>query len=52
MSELCRYCGQKYNDARSLLANSCLHNPNGRHHEPYERKNGACPRFGRWEEKV
>lgn len=27
MSEYCKYCGQKYNDARSLLANSCLRNP-------------------------
>ena len=30
MSELCKYCGQKYNDARSLLANSCLRHPDGR----------------------
>lgn len=30
MSELCKYCGQKYNDARSLLANSCSHHPEGR----------------------
>ena len=36
MSELCKYCGQKYNDLRSLVRNSCPHNPNGRHHEPYE----------------
>ena len=36
MSEYCKYCGQKYNDLRSLVLNSCLHNPNGRKHEPYE----------------
>ena len=30
MSEYCKYCGQKYNDARSLLTNSCLHHSDGR----------------------
>ena len=30
MSELCKYCGQRYNDARSLLLNSCAHHPDGR----------------------
>ena len=30
MSEYCKCCGQKYNDARSLLANSCSHHPEGR----------------------
>ena len=30
MSELRKCCGQKYYDARSLLANSCSHRPDGR----------------------
>ena len=27
MSEYCKYCGQEYRDARSLLMNSCMKAP-------------------------
>ena len=29
MSEYCKYCGEKYSDAKSLLSNSCSHHPSG-----------------------
>ena len=29
-SEYCKYCGSRYSDARSLLANSCTRHPDGR----------------------
>jgi predicted nucleic acid-binding Zn-ribbon protein len=29
MSEYCKYCGEKYSDAKSLLLNSCSHHPSG-----------------------
>ena len=30
MSEYCKYCGQEYRDAATLLRNTCNHHPNGR----------------------
>ena len=35
MSELCRYCGQKYHDLRTMVLNSCPRNPTrGGKHSP------------------
>ncbi len=30
MSEYCKYCGQAYGDARTLLLNTCTRHPGGR----------------------
>ena len=29
MSEYCKYCGQEYRDASTLLRNSCSYHPSG-----------------------